>query len=168
MKKDLFYQTGFYSLITLIIGFFLGTMYESCNNKSSYKVQVVRDTIYTDVDSDTIKDSKKTAYVLPKKPNDSVVYQELQRQGIKHPKIVLAQAKLETGNFHSFVCNYHHNLFGLMKGDEYHKFHHWKDSITYYKNHVQSRYKGGDYLAFLSKIGYAEDTQYLSKLKQLI
>ena len=167
MKKDLFYQTGFYSLITLIIGFFLGTMYESCN-KPSYKVQVVRDTIYTDVDSDTIKDSKKTACTLPKKPNDSIVYAELQRQGIKYPKIVLAQAKLETGNFKSFVCNYHHNLFGLMKGDEYHKFPHWKESITYYKNHIQNRYNGGNYLTFLSTIGYAEDTQYLSKLKQLI
>lgn len=168
MKKDLFYQTGFYSLITLIIGFFLGTMYESCNNKTSYKVQVVRDTIYTDVDSNTVKDSKKTAYILPKKPNDSIVYAELQRQGIKYPKIVLAQAKLETGNFKSFVCNYHHNLFGLMNGDEYHKFPHWKESITYYKNHIQNRYNGGNYLTFLSTIGYAEDTQYLSKLKQLI
>lgn len=168
MSKEQFYQTGFYSLITLIVGFFMGTMYEACSNKPSYKVQVVRDTIYTDVDSDIVKNTKKTAYTLPKRPNDSIVYAELQRQGIKYPKIVLAQAKLETGNFKSFVCNYHHNLFGLMKGDEYHKFPHWKESVTFYKNHVQSRYKGGDYYSFLSNIGYAEDDEYIKKLKHLV
>ena len=168
MKKELFYQVGFYSLIALIIGFIIGIVCPLHNQVKAVPVNIYKhDTLYIDSDSIAKKD-KKTAYVLPKKPNDSVVYQELQRQGIKHPKIVLAQAKLETGNFHSFVCNYHHNLFGLMKGDKYHKFHHWKDSIKFYKDHVQSRYNGGDYYAFLASIGYAEDAQYLSKLKQMI
>ena len=99
---------------------------------------------------------------------ESNVYNELKRQGIKHPKIVLAQSKLETGLYTSKVCKQYNNLFGLMKGKSYRKFNHWTESITYYKNHIQSRYKGGDYYAFLSKIGYAEDNKYCYKLKKLI
>lgn len=96
------------------------------------------------------------------------VYNELKKQGIKYPKIVLAQSKLETGLYTSKVCKQYNNLFGLMKGKSYHKFNHWTESVTYYKNHIQSRYKGGDYYTFLSKIGYAEDSKYCHKLKKLI
>ncbi len=38
---------------------------------------------------------------------------EIRRNGIRHPKIVLAQAILETGWFRSSVCRNKHNLFGL-------------------------------------------------------
>ena len=38
---------------------------------------------------------------------------EIRKNNIKHPKIVLAQAILETGWFKSSVCRKKHNLFGL-------------------------------------------------------
>ena len=38
---------------------------------------------------------------------------ELQRQGVPHVNIVLAQARLETGNFTSQRCKRDHNLFGI-------------------------------------------------------
>lgn len=162
MNKEQFYQTGFYSLITLIIGFFLGTLYHSGSNTTpETKIKVVHDTIA--VDSDTIK---QTAYLDT--PSIDNVYAELKKQNIKHPKIVLAQSILETGYYQSNVCKTHNNLFGLMKGNNYHSFNHWKESVTYYKNHVQSRYKGGDYYAFLSNIGYAMDDDYIKKLKELV
>lgn len=41
------------------------------------------------------------------------LYQEIIRNGIRHPKIVLAQAILETGWFRSPLCRNRHNLFGL-------------------------------------------------------
>lgn len=160
MNKEQFYQTGFYSLITLIIGFFLGTIYHSGNNAVPERpLQAVHDTVY--VDSDSI-----TAYIDT--PSIHNVYAELKKQNIKHPKIVLAQSILETGHYQSNVCKNNNNLFGLMKGNDYHSFSHWKQSVTYYKNHVQSRYKGGNYYDFLANIGYAEDKEYINKLKQIV
>jgi hypothetical protein len=160
MNKEQFYQTGFYSLITLIIGFFLGTIYHSGNSAiPERQLQIAHDTIY--IDSDSI-----TAYIDT--PSIHNVYAELKKQNIKHPKIVLAQSILETGYYQSNVCKNNNNLFGLMKGNDYHSFSHWKQSVTYYKNHVQSRYKGGDYYTFLSDIGYAIDDDYIKKLKQLV
>ena len=41
------------------------------------------------------------------------LYAEIIQNGIRHPKIVLAQAILETGWFTSPVCRNKHNLFGL-------------------------------------------------------
>lgn len=41
------------------------------------------------------------------------LYKEIIRNGILYPKIVLAQAILETGWFRSSVCRNKHNLFGL-------------------------------------------------------
>lgn len=165
MNKDLFYQTGFYSLITLIIGFFLGSAYPM--KKIEYvSVPVPKDTVYTDTVS-------KVSHLIsipaaPSTPNKDVVFAEIKRQGVKYPKIVLAQSLLETGHYTSDVCKKHNNLFGLMKGDKYHHFSHWKNSITYYKEHVQSRYNGGNYYEFLERIGYAEDKNYCNILKQIV
>ncbi len=164
MNKETFYQTGFYSLIALIIGFFIGISFETVSTVPVNRVQIVHDTITTD--SDSIVKPVKTAYVDT--PSIHNVYTELQRQNVKHPKIVLAQSILETGHYQSSVCKANNNLFGLMKGNDYHSFSHWKKSITYYKNHVQSRYRGGDYYDFLADIGYAEDKEYINKLKEIV
>ena len=164
MSKEQFYQIGFYSLITLIIGFFMGVSYETVSPEPVNRVQIVHDTIYTD--SDSIVKPVKTAYIDT--PSVHNVYTELKKQNVKHPKIVLAQSILETGYYQSNVCKSHNNLFGLMKGNNYHSFSHWKQSIAYYKNHVQSRYKGGDYYSFLINIGYAQDPAYIDKLKELV
>ncbi len=92
---------------------------------------------------------------------------EIRRNGIKHEKIVLAQAILETGWFKSSVCRNKHNLFGLTnpKTGQYYEFNHWTESVKAYYTKVQYRYRqknGGikgavDYLLWLRDIGYAED-----------
>lgn len=88
--------------------------------------------------------------------------------GIKNPEIVYKQAILETGNFQSDLCVYHNNLFGLRKGKEYYKFKHWSESVLMYRNRIQSRLKENeDYYDFLSRIGYAEDPEYINKLKNI-
>ena len=122
MSKEQFYQIGFYSLITLIIGFFMGVSYETVSPEPVNRVQIVHDTIYTD--SDSIVKPVKTAYIDT--PSVHNVYTELKKQNVKHPKIVLAQSILETGYYQSNVCKSHNNLFGLMKGNNYHSFSHWK------------------------------------------
>ncbi len=88
---------------------------------------------------------------------------EIRRNGIKYPKIVLAQAILETGWFKSSVCRNKHNLFGLTnpRTGEYYEFTHWTESVKAYYTKVQYRYKGGNYLLWLKNIGYAEDPGYI-------
>lgn len=101
---------------------------------------------------------------------DSIVYREILAQKIHHPDIVLAQAKLETGNYKSKVCIVYNNLFGLRKPDgSYYKFNSWQESVKAYKDWVQNKYIPlNDYYDFLDSIGYAEDANYTSKLRDMI
>lgn len=96
------------------------------------------------------------------------VRQELHRQGVPHANIVLAQARLETGNFTSNRCKRDHNLFGMKKGKRYAKYGHWRDSVKDYKERISSRYTGGNYYNFLRRIHYAEDDFYFRKLDKII
>lgn len=91
---------------------------------------------------------------------------EIIRQGIPHAEIVLAQARLETGNFKSRVCREKHNIFGIRAGKKYKSYRNWRECVSDYKKRISSRYKGGDYYAFLRRIGYAEDRRYVEKLKK--
>lgn len=88
---------------------------------------------------------------------------EIKKNGIQYPKIVLAQAILETGWFKSSVCRNKHNLFGLTnpRTTDYYEFNHWTESVKAYYTKVQYRYKGGNYLIWLRDIGYAEDKGYI-------
>ena len=88
---------------------------------------------------------------------------------VQHPEIVLNQAILETGHFTSNICKQKNNLFGLYDSanSEYMKFSHWIESCIAYKNMVQYKYKGGCYYEFLDNLPYAEDTEYINKLKSL-
>ena len=98
---------------------------------------------------------------------------EIKNNGIKYPKIVLAQAILETGWFKSSVCRNKNNLFGLTnpRTKTYYEFDHWTESVAAYYSKVQYKYKGGNYLLWLRDIGYAEDKGYIQAvirvLKQL-
>lgn len=93
------------------------------------------------------------------------LYAEIIRNGIQHPKIVLAQAILETGWFRSPVCLDKHNLFGLSnpRTGKYYEFEHWTESVRAYYTKVQYKYKreDGNYLLWLEKIGYAEAPDYV-------
>ena len=105
-----------------------------------------------------------------KSPQEGLM-EALEYYGVKHPQIVYAQAVLETGHFKSDLCLNGNNLFGLYnsKKHRYHTFDHWKDCIIAYKEMIQYKYKDGDdYLNFLKEIGYAEDSEYICKLKKLI
>lgn len=95
---------------------------------------------------------------------------EMKKNNIKYPKIVLAQAILETGWFKSSVCRNKHNLFGLTnpRTKDYYEFNHWTESVKAYYTKVQYRYKGGNYLLWLDKIGYAEKKTYVRALIKLL
>ncbi len=95
------------------------------------------------------------------------VREEIRRQGLPHGDIVLAQARLETGNFTSRRCRVDNNIFGIKHGGRYARYARWQDSVTDYKRRVSSRYRSDeDYYSFLRRIKYAADGRYISKLKQ--
>lgn len=95
---------------------------------------------------------------------------EIKKNGIQYPKVVLAQAILETGWFKSSVCRNKHNLFGLTnpRTKDYYEFNHWTESVKAYYTKVQYRYKGGNYLLWLKKIGYAEDPGYIRAIIRVL
>lgn len=98
------------------------------------------------------------------------LYKEIIRNGILHPKIVLAQAILETGWFRSSVCRNKHNLFGLTnpRTGKYYEFNHWTESVRAYYTKVQYKYKGGNYLLWLDEIGYAGNPNYIKTVVCLL
>lgn len=125
------------------------------------------------------KTSQKSQQVKPNRllpeltiPN---LYTEIKRNGILYPKVVLAQAILETGWFTSPLCRDRHNLFGLTnpRTGKYYEFDHWSESVRAYYTKVQYKYKSedGNYLLWLRDIGYAKDPEYIRSvirvLKQL-
>ena len=81
------------------------------------------------------------------------------------------QAILETGHFTSAICQNRNNLFGLYNSSkkEFYSFEHWSESVRAYIDFIQYRYKPpNDYYEFLDNIGYAEDPEYINKLKRIV
>lgn len=97
------------------------------------------------------------------------LYKALDKEGVKFPKIVAAQALLETGHFGSKVCLELNNLFGLRRPSDgsYYAFNNWEESVVAYRDYVQYKYTDGDYYRFLKQIGYAEDKHYVEKVKHI-
>lgn len=107
---------------------------------------------------------------LHKELSDSTLYLALEYYNIKHPRIVLAQAKLESGNYTSDHCVKRNNFLGLYNSrkKEYFSFKHWTDCIKGYKNMVEYKLKDDeDYYDFLIRIKYATDPAYIDKVKQI-
>lgn len=102
-------------------------------------------------------------------PEEGLI-EALEYYNVQHPNIVYAQALLETGHFKSNVCKTYNNLFGLYNSriKDYYRFKHWSESVVAYLSYIQYRYNPSkDYYQFLSDINYAEDPEYISKLKRL-
>ena len=96
------------------------------------------------------------------------LYAALKKHGIKYPKIVLAQAILETGRFRSRVCNEYNNLFGLKHSKGYYSFEHWEESVIAYRDKVQYKHRDGEgYYSFLKRIGYASAPDYINKVREI-
>jgi len=99
------------------------------------------------------------------------LYDEIQRQGLKFPKIVLAQALLESGHFSSRLAQEQNNLFGLrLRNGSYASFGHWSESVAAYRDWVQYKHRPKeDYYQFLCRIRYAADGYtYINKVKRIV
>ena len=111
-----------------------------------------------------------TSFLYATELNDSILYLALVHDNVKYPKIVLAQAKLESGNYTSYHSRKRNNFLGLYnsKRGEYFKFNHWTDCIQGYKDMIEYKLKDGeDYYNFLVRIRYASSPNYINKVKQI-
>lgn len=110
------------------------------------------------------------SFLKAKELNDSILYLALVHYNVKHPKIVLAQAKLESGNFTSSHYKKRNNFLGLYdsKRKEYYKFNHWTDCIQGYKDMVEYKLRDNEnYYNFLRRIKYATSENYIRQIKQI-
>lgn len=169
--KERIYFGGFYFMLGILLTIIVLSITRPSPSSvpTTPKVELIihKDSIYKDSISSKSKVALNKQSV--KEPlNDRTLMKELRKNNISHPEIVLAQAKLETGNYTSSVLKSHNNLFGLRKGSRYRRFGHWSESVKAYKNLIQSKYKGGNYYAFLLSTGYAEDHDYIEKLRDFV
>jgi len=145
------------NICLLLVGLILGYIISPTVKKYAFVEPVIQ------TDTVILTD---TVYVNIPKLNKENLRKELIKQGIINPEIVLAQALLETNHFQSRVCREENNLFGLMKNGSYRTFKNWPECVTAYKNLIQNRYKEHEnYFVFLDRIGYAEDPEYIQKIK---
>ena len=108
--------------------------------------------------------------------------EEINKLNFRFPHIILAQAKLESGNFSSNIFIENHNLFGmkearvrlnLAKGTQYgHAYYNsWEESITDYALWYSTyayKCKTEKQLYKLLEKQYAESTTYVSSLQHII
>ena len=83
--------------------------------------------------------------------------------GIAHQKIIRDKKAITDKN----------NLFGLWdsRNQKYFEYVTWQESIGGYKRGIQYKFFRKDYkeyYKFLEEIGYAEDPNYISKIKTIV
>ncbi len=112
--------------------------------------------------------------------SQETLYQYLLDIKVEHPKIVLAQALLETGNLTDEKMLLKNNLFGMkvpskrptmnIGNEEYCVFNTWYDAVIDYA-FFQSKYCSNlnekQYYNYLEK-HYASDKNYVKKIKQIV
>lgn len=116
--------------------------------------------------------SEKTQYNL--------IYEEILRLRLEHPKIVLAQAILESAHFGSKLYQENHNLFGMtvagsrpttaLNKNGYALYSNWYDSLidySFWQIKYASKLSEEEYYQLLSEV-YASDKNYVLKIKNII
>lgn len=99
------------------------------------------------------------------------VMKYIRLKGIKWPKVVWAQAMVETGYFTcDNCCLQKNNIFGFMDGPgQCMKFDKWQECVDYYAEWQRKRYtKHQDYFTFLSNVGYASFKEYNTHIAQIL
>lgn len=156
--KEQIYQNGFYLLLGLFIGIlvtFIAIPEQSTPTQDTIRIELV-------------KDSVTSTKIIQKPLSENNLKEELIKHNVPHANIVVAQAKLESGLGTSPVYKRTNNLFGLKKGNKYRSYSHWTECVKDYKQCISKRYKGGNYYAFLNKIGYSENPNYTNILKEIV
>lgn len=154
--------------VVMIIMFFKTLDIDRKVNKID-DIVVIKDTVYLPIKYDVVEFSPEEFYA------------SINKSGIKFPKVVMAQAILESGNFKSELFKQNSNPFGMMRPrqrpttsidkEQYAKYEHWKHSILDYwiwqHSYAKTIKNEEEYLNLLQSI-YAEDKNYTKKLKRIM
>ena len=171
MKQQI-YQNGFYLMIGLILGALITIISVPKSSpkpsENTIRIEMVKDSAKVTSKDKNVKIAEVKPTAKPKVLNETNLKEELIKNNIPHANIVLAQAKLETGNFKSNLVRTHQNIFGLKKGNRYRRYSHWTECVEDYKKCISNRYNGGSYYAFLDRIGYSSHPDYIKLLKGMI
>lgn len=171
MKQQI-YQNGFYLLLGLILGTLITIISAPKSSpkpsENAIRIEMVKDSVKVTSKDKNVKIAEVKPIVKSKVLNETNLKAELIKKNIPHANIVLAQAKLETGNFKSNLVHTHQNIFGLKKGNRYRRYSHWTECVEDYKKCISNRYNGGSYYAFLNRIGYASHPNYTRLLKEMV
>lgn len=115
-----------------------------------------------------------------KEVNDDLVLALMKEMEVQHPHFVLAQMKLESGNYQSMLTKTNNNYFGMRhplqrmtvslgSKNGYAKYRNWAFSVLDYAL-WQKRYawclSEQEYLQKLGSV-YAEDSEYISKIQNI-
>lgn len=114
--------------------------------------------------------------------NDTLVYKYLLEIRAKHPRVILAQCKLESNNYKSSLFISNRNLVGMKVSAQrtsfnsggrsgYQRYDSWyqclNDYVLWGMTHNYDKMSQSEYIAYLNKI-YAEDNSYAQKLNKII
>lgn len=171
MKQQI-YQNGFYLLLGLILGTLITLISVPKStpkpSENTIRIEMVKDSAKVTSKDKNVKVAQVKPIAKPKVLNETNLKEELAKNNIPHANIVLAQAKLESGNFKSDLVRTHQNIFGLKKGNRYRRYSHWTECVKDYKKYISDRYDGGNYYVFLNRIGYASHPNYTGLLKDMV
>lgn len=174
MKLQQLYQNGFWFLLGAVLGTVVTLIVTPKNDikptENTIRIEMIKDSVKVTSKDKNVKVAQNTEKVVEqKKPlTEANLKAELAKHNVPHANIVLAQAKLESGNFKSGLVKTHQNIFGLKKGNSYRRYSHWSECVKDYKKRISSRYNGGSYYAFLDRIGYASHPDYVTLLKSMV
>ena len=135
--------------------------------------------------NDTVNLSQEEKLIVIREYNEFSeikLIEKITELNFRYPYIILAQAKLESGNFKSSIFLENHNMFGmreaklranLAKGtNRAHAYYEsWQESVLdyalYYSTYLSDIKTEGEYFEYLRQ-NYAEDPTYVQRLKEII
>ena len=182
MKRSQIISGLVFILTCFLVGVLLNLAFSYVREKkeSNKKLAIVIEAMI-----ESLEESPPDTTFLPiEKPFQDSVFDYMTELRMAAPKVVLAQAKLETGNFTSRIFLNNHNLFGMRKsgsrpstatGVEHgHAYYTgWKQSVLDYAllqayNRSCKIKTNEAYIQNLVSSGYAQDTTYAMKLRTIV
>ena len=177
-----------YKILAAIVGLFIGfiailaTIMCVSINSIQREIEALKtpknEVISHSIDAVTTTEWIEKQSMLP--VSDKIALDFMIEAGIEHPHIVLAQMKLESGNYTSKLALENNNYFGMKQprrrlttslGEKngYASYQSWVHSVLDYalwQREYARQLTENQYLDSLSK--YAEDKKYILKIKKLV
>lgn len=174
VKSFKFKFNKFWIMILFLISLNVLTINEQTGNPYGNNINFERVTY-----KDMIE--KRMGYIESQEFDYDLFVEYLGYLGVRNINVVKSQALLETGFFTSSIFFENNNLFGMKRpyirktlvtgvNRGHATYNHWTESVKDYKLWYDFMTRNGgynNYYDFLYAIGYAEDGEYIQKLKYI-